>query len=73
MQTAANAAVKTSRNSRSLRNAVSRGEKSESEPSKLLTRIGSATYKVSIRFSETSKETIEDKILKLVERGAENA
>jgi hypothetical protein len=60
MQTAANAAAMTSR-------------EAESEPSKLLTRIGSTTYKVSIRFSETSKETIEDKILKLVEKGAENA
>jgi hypothetical protein len=55
MQTAAKAAAKTS------------GKRAESEPSKLLTRIGSTTYKVSIRFSETSKETLEDKLLKLVE------
>jgi hypothetical protein len=60
MQTAVKSAAVTSVNKRS-------------EPSKLLTRIGSTTYKVSIRFSETSKETIEDKILKLVERGAESA
>jgi hypothetical protein len=40
----------------------------ESEPVKLLTRIGSTTYKVSIRFSETATETLEDKILRLIER-----
>lgn len=38
------------------------------EPVKLLERIGSATVEVSIHFSNTSKETMEDKILRLIER-----
>jgi len=31
-------------------------------------RIGSVTYEVSVRFNETSKETMEDKLLRLVRR-----
>jgi hypothetical protein len=31
-------------------------------------RIGSTTYLVAVRFSETSKETMQDKILRLIER-----
>ena len=38
------------------------------EPLNLLKRIGSTTYKVSVHFSETSKETMEDKLLRLMER-----
>ena len=30
-------------------------------------RIGSTTYEVSVHFSKTSKETLEDKILRLIE------
>ena len=30
-------------------------------------RIGSTTYVVSVHFSRTSRETVEDKILKLIE------
>jgi hypothetical protein len=30
-------------------------------------RIGSTTYVVNIRFSETNRETLEDKILRLIE------
>ena len=52
MQTANNAAVK----------------RENAEPQTLLKRIGSITYKVSVRFSETSKETMEDKLLRLIER-----
>jgi len=40
----------------------------ESEPVKLLRRIGSTTYEVTIHFSKTSKETVEDKILRIIER-----
>ena len=40
------------------------------EPVKLLERIGSTTYVVSICFSETSKETLEDKLLRLIGREA---
>ena len=38
------------------------------EPVMLRKRIGSTTYMVSVHFSETSKETMEDKILRLIER-----
>ena len=38
------------------------------EPVKLLKRIGSTTYEVNVRFSNTSKETMEDKLLRLIER-----
>ena len=37
------------------------------EPVILLKRIGSTTYKVSVRFSETSKETMQDIILRMIE------
>lgn len=33
-------------------------------------RIGSTTYKVSVHFSRTSKETMGDKILRLIEKDA---
>jgi hypothetical protein len=38
------------------------------EPVKLLERVGSTTFEVTVHFSNTSKETIEDKILRLIER-----
>jgi hypothetical protein len=42
----------------------------EREPIKLLERIGSTTVEVSIHFNKSSKETMEDKILRLIEREA---
>lgn len=33
-------------------------------------RIGSTTYKVSVHFSRTSKETMGDKIMRLIEKDA---
>ena len=52
-----------------MRNAKSVAVKREvAEPVTLLKRIGSTTYKVSVRFSETSKETMEDKLLRMIER-----
>jgi hypothetical protein len=41
---------------------------SGAEPRKLLKRIGSTTYRVAIRFSETATETLEQKMLRLIER-----
>ena len=38
------------------------------EPVKLLRRIGSVVYEVSVHFSDNTKETMEDKILRLIER-----
>jgi hypothetical protein len=40
----------------------------EREPFKLLKRVGSTTYVVSVRFSETATETLEDKVLRMIER-----
>jgi len=39
----------------------------EAEPVKLQKRIGSTVYTVSIRFSDKATETMEDKILRLIE------
>jgi hypothetical protein len=43
-------------------------ENAEREPLTLRKRVGSATYAVSVRFSQTSRETMQDKILRLIER-----
>lgn len=40
------------------------------EPHIMRKRIGSTVYEVSVYFSETSKETLEDKIKRLIEREA---
>jgi hypothetical protein len=40
----------------------------EREPLMLRKQIGSATFKVTVHFSNDSKETMEDKILRLIER-----
>ena len=44
------------------------GTRKSVEPVKLLERIGSTTYEVTVHFSKTSKETMEDKLLRLIER-----
>jgi hypothetical protein len=44
----------------------------DKKPLRLTKRIGSTTYKVSVHFSRTSKETAGDKILRLIEREAAN-
>jgi hypothetical protein len=38
----------------------------------LLRRIGSTTYEVTIRFSDTDSETLEDKLLRIIEREVRN-
>lgn len=43
--------------------AAKRGDK----PLRMTKRIGSTTYKVNVHFSRTSKETMGDKILRLIE------
>ena len=40
------------------------------KPHTLRKRIGSTVYEVSVYFSETNEETIEDKIQRLIEREA---
>jgi hypothetical protein len=43
------------------------------EPMKLLKRIGSTTYEVTVHFSNTSAETLEDKVRRLIEQEAEKS
>ena len=45
-----------------------RGENPAADPPQFTKRIGSTTYKVSVHFSRTSKETMNDKILRLIKR-----
>jgi len=47
--------------------------KHRAAPRILRKRIGSTTLEVSIRFSETSTETMKDKTLRLMEREVKNA
>lgn len=42
-------------------------EKHSDKPLRMTKRIGSTTYKVNVHFSRTSKETMGDKILRLIE------
>lgn len=44
----------------------------KSKPICLTQRIGQTTYKVNVHFSETSKETIGDKIIRIIENEAAN-
>ena len=48
--------------------ARTQGKETHAEPLNLTKRIGSTTYVVSVHFSRTSKETIEDKLFRLMER-----
>ena len=45
-------------------------EQTPSEPRSFTKRIGSTNYRVSVHFSKTSRETINDKILRLVKNEA---
>jgi hypothetical protein len=45
----------------------------EREPIMLKQRIGSADYIIAVRFSQSGKETLEDKILRLIESEAQYA
>jgi hypothetical protein len=38
----------------------------------LLKRIDRTVYTVAVHFSQTSKETLQDKLLRLIERNAQN-
>ena len=44
----------------------------ENTAMRLTKRIGTTTYKVNVHFSETSKETIGDKIIRLIQSEADN-
>ena len=56
MQTTKNVVAKTARDS------------AEREPLTMQKRVGSTTYVVSVRFCENAKETLEQKLLRLMER-----
>ena len=55
MQTKQNVVAKTARST-------------ERKPLTMQTRVGSTTYVVSVRFSQTSRETMQDKILRIIAR-----
>ena len=38
------------------------------KPLRITKRIGSTTYKVSVHFSRTSRETMDDKLIRLIEK-----
>jgi len=40
------------------------------KPMRLTKRIGQTTYKVNVHFNETSKETMSDKIMRLIKSEA---
>ena len=67
MQATEKVVAKTAVASESLRNVVLRDTSDEREPVTMRKRIGSTTYVVSVRFSQTSRETMQDKILRLIE------
>jgi hypothetical protein len=46
--------------------AEAQGETAQAKPPMFIKRIGSTVYRVSIHFSESSTETTEDKILRLM-------
>lgn len=45
-------------------------QSAEAKTATIYRRIGSTTYKVRVHFSETAEETMNDKILHLIQRGA---
>ena len=53
--------------------ARTQGVIAHAEPINLTKRIGSTTYVVAVHFSRTSKETLEDKLLRLMEREVKDA
>jgi len=46
--------------------AVTPDSEDQARPVIMLKRIGSTTYEVSVHFSQTSKETVNDKIARLI-------
>ena len=48
-------------------NNTSEGKTRKNEPSMFQKRIGSTVYSVSVHYSRTSDETVEEKILKMIE------
>jgi hypothetical protein len=53
--------------------AKTQGEHAYAEPMNLTKRIGSTTYLVSVHFNKESKETVQDKIIRLIENEVRNS
>ena len=72
MQTVNTTAARTARNTHPNESAIRRGPRdAEQEPIKLLKRVGSTTFVVSVLFNAKSVETLEDKVLRLIKREVE--
>jgi hypothetical protein len=56
MQTTTNSAAKT------------QGDAAHAEPMKFSKRIGSTVYTVAVHHNQTGRETIQDKLLRLIEQ-----
>lgn len=52
-------------------NDLAPGKPSQAEPARLLKRIGSTTFVVNVHFSNAKTETMEDKLLRLINREVE--
>jgi len=52
--------------------AMTQGKSTHAEPGKFSKRIGSTVYTVAIHFSQTSKETAQDKLRRLIEHEVHN-
>jgi hypothetical protein len=44
----------------------------KTEPAVLLHRVGSTIFRVNVHFSRSGKETMEDKVLRIIEREVSN-
>lgn len=53
-------------NAKILAVAATRGDHADAEPVTMRKRIGSTVYEVRVRFNPDAKETMDDKILRLV-------
>ena len=59
-------------NDATVKNNAALTPKYEGEPVKLLRRIGSTTYTITIHHSNTNKETMADIVRRIIEREVDN-
>jgi len=52
---------------------VAQGKTAQAKPPMFTKQIGSTVYRVSVHFNDTSAETIEDKILRLMKSEVRNS
>ena len=53
--------------------ARTQGKQAHAEPTKFSKRIGSTTYVVAVHFSQNAKESVQDKVLGLIESEVRNS